>query len=148
MPESPEDGSPIPQGRLDPTTLRTIGSQAGSHPFVDSWQFQPNSASPRHLEIQLDTSAYPADVDAARLEIHWFVTDDYYLHYIETRGDNYYQCRWDRHPKTGAPRTHFHPPPDAGTAEDSPLNPHHLDVLFTVLDWISERVQRLHSQDE
>lgn len=147
MPESPEDDGP-PQGRLDPTTLRTMGSHARSHPLVDSWQFQPNSLSPRRLELQLDSNAYPADVEEARLEIHWFVTDDYYLHYMETRGDEHYQCRWDRHPKTDAPRTHFHPPPDAGAAEESSLDPHHLDVLFTVLDWVSERVRRLHGHDE
>ena len=146
MSEPPEGGD-SPQGRLDSTTLRTMGSRAESHPLVESWQFQPNSLSPRQLELQLDSSAYPSDVAEARLEIHWFVTDDYYLHYIETRGDEYYQCRWDRHPKTDAPRTHFHPPPDAGAAEESPLNPHHLDILFTVLDWVRERVHHLHSQD-
>jgi hypothetical protein len=30
---------------------------------------------------------------------------------------------------------------------ESPLGTHHLDVLFAVLDWISERVESLHSSD-
>ncbi|GAD53896.1 hypothetical protein MBEHAL_2656 [Halarchaeum acidiphilum MH1-52-1] len=85
------------------------------------------------------------DVDAVRLEIHWFDTDDYYVHYIETRGDASYQCRWDRHPKTDAPRSHFHPPPDAGAAVASSLGTHALEVLFTVLDWVSDRVETLHA---
>ncbi|WP_435176534.1 hypothetical protein [Halorussus sp. AFM4] len=65
-------------------------------------------------------------------------------YYVEDRGGEQYRCRWDRHPKTDAPRTHFHPPPDAGAAEDSPLGTHHLDVLFAILDWVSERVEHLH----
>jgi hypothetical protein len=52
-----------------------------------------------------------------------------------------YQCRWDRHPKTTVPRTHFHSPPVAGDAELSSVDPHHLDMLFTVLDWMSEQVE-------
>ena len=140
----PSDEPSVPQGRLDVTALQTMGRRADSHPLVESWQFRPDSLSPRHLEIQLDPSAYPAGVTDARLDVRWFTTDDYSLHYIETRGDDSYQCRWDRHPKPDASRIHFHPPPDAGTAEDSSLNVHHLDVLFSVLDWISERVERLH----
>ena len=37
------------------------------------------------MEIQLDPSAYPADVTDARIDVRWFTTDDYSLHYIETR---------------------------------------------------------------
>lgn len=144
MPDSPRDGDIAPSGELDVPTLRILGRRATDHPLVASWRFTPSSASPRTLELRIDASAYPTAVDAARLDVHWFTTDDYYVHYIETRGDGEYQCRWDRHPKTDAPRTHFHPPPDAGPAEDSPLDSHHLDVLFTVLDWIGERVERLH----
>ena len=71
-------------------------------------------------------------------------------HYVEEReaASEPYQCRWDRHPKTTAPRTHFHPPPDAGDAEASSLDPHHLEVLFTVLDWVSGRVEALHNQSD
>jgi hypothetical protein len=144
MSDPSEDDDPTPQGRLDSTTLHTMGSRSESHPLVASWQLQPNGLSPRHLEIRLDASAYPSGVDGARLDVHWFVTDDYYLHYVETRGDDHYQCRWDRHPKTDASRTHFHPPPNAGPAEESSLDPHHLGVLFTVLEWVSSRVRSLH----
>lgn len=130
----PSDEPSVPQGRLDITALQTVGRRADSHPLAESWQFRPDSFSPRYLEIQLDPSAYPADVTDARLDVRWFTTDDYSLHYIETHGDDSYQCRWDRHPKPDASRIHFHPPPDAGPAEDSSLNAHHLDVLFSVLN--------------
>jgi hypothetical protein len=131
-------------GELDVPTLRTIGRRADTHPLVESWQFDPSSAAPRMVQLRIDAEAYPAAVDAVRLDVRWFTTDDYSFHYVERRSDDRYQCRWDRHPKSDAPRTHFHPPPDAGTAEESPLDAHFLDVLFTVLDWTSERVERLH----
>mgnify|MGYP006934462434 FL=1 len=131
-------------GRLDRTTMETLARRSETHPLVTSWAFRPDRLSPRVLEITLDSSAYPASVDAARLDIHWFVTGDYYVHYLETHDETQYQCRWDRHPKTDFPRTHFHPPPDAGDAEPASAGTHHLDVLFTVLDWVAERVSTLH----
>lgn len=117
---SPDDynDEPIPQGRLDPTTLRTMGRRAESHPLVESWLFQPDATTPRYLELSFDADVYPEAIEAARLDVSWFVTDDYYLHYVETRDGGTYQCRWDRHPKADAPRTHFHPPPDGGAAVD------------------------------
>lgn len=146
--EPPRDDGPVSTGRLDVPTLRTVGRRAVSHPLVASWRFRPSSAAPRNLEVEIDATAYPSGGDSVRLDVHWFTTGDYYFHYVENRETGAYQCRWDRHPKTDAPRTHFHPPPDAGTVEGSPLDGHHLAVLLTVLDWISERVERLHDDAE
>lgn len=145
MPEFPHEDDSPPDGVLDVTTLRTVGQRAASHPLVESWAFTPSNASPRTLEIHLAPDAYPTETDAVRLDVHWFRSGDYYVHYVETAGEERYQCRWDRHPKTNAPRAHFHPPPDAGDAVDARLGTHPLDVLFTVLDWVSERVESLHA---
>ena len=142
--DAPED--PTATGRLDRTTMRTLGRRAETHPLVESWRFEPDQIAPRSLVISLRSTAYPAETEAARIEVHWFVTSDYYVHYVEDRGTTRYQCRWDRHPKTDAPRSHFHPPPDANGVEPSLLNDHHLDVLFSVLDWVVERVERLHDE--
>ena len=139
-----EDDGVLGSGRLDRTTMETLARRSETHPLVTSWAFRPDQLSLRVLEITLDSSAYLPSIDAVRLDIHWFVTGDYYVHYLETHDETRYQCRWDRHPKTAAPRTHFHPPPDAGNAEPSPVGTHHLDVLFEVLDWIAERVAALH----
>ena len=144
MTDIPAGDESDPSGRLDVPTLRTIGRRAADHPLVESWRFTPDSESPRGLEIRMNGGAYPSAVDAVRLDVSWFTTDDYYCHYVESHEDGVYQCRWDRHPKTDAPRTHFHPPPDAGPVEESPLDSHHLEVLFTVLDWVAERVELLH----
>lgn len=133
-----------PEGRLDPTTLRTMDRRGGSHPLAETWHFRPDSVSPRYLELGLDVRAYPEGVTDARLDVRWFETGDYSIHYVENHDGVRYQCRWDRHPKSGAPRDHFHPPPDAGQPVESPLEPHHLEVLFGVLDWVSERVEALH----
>ncbi|WP_158294378.1 hypothetical protein [Halorubrum sp. SD690R] len=39
-------------GRLDRTTMRTLGRRAATHPLVDSWAFEPDA-------ISLDSTAYP-----------------------------------------------------------------------------------------
>ncbi|POG55555.1 hypothetical protein [Haloferax marisrubri] len=135
-------------GRLDVPTLQTLAQRAATHPLVVDWSFDPSSLSPRRLQLSLDAHAYPERVATARLDIRWFTSGDYSVHYLELGQDDgdgpQYHCRWDRHPKPTAPRTHFHPPPDAGTAEPSSLEPHHLEVLFTALDWIRERVEQSH----
>lgn len=144
-----DEGNPgeMPSGaRLDRTTMQTLGRRAETHSLVDSWRFEPDRLSPRSLVISFESTAYPDAVGSARIDIHWFVTNDYYVHYVEDRGASRFQCRWDRHPKTNAPRCHFHPPPDASGVEPSPLSDHHLEVLFTVLDWVSERVETLHDE--
>lgn len=141
-------GESVPDGRLDVPTLQTIGQRAASHGLVESWAFDPSSLSPRLLRISLDSSAYPESVSTARLDIRWFTNGDYSIHYLETIGgkDARFQCRWDRHPKTDAPRAHFHPPPDAEAVEPSSLAPHHLSALFYTLDWVTARVTRLHDE--
>lgn len=140
-------GDSVPSARLDIPTLQTLAQRAATHLLVAKWAFEPSSVSPRVLQLFLAADAYPAVGTAARIDIRWFVTNDYSVHYLEEHEieDESYQCRWDRHPKTTEPRTHFHPPPNAGAAEPSSLDPHHLDVLFTVLDWVSERIERLHT---
>lgn len=146
MPDDDTPGDATETGRLDRMTMQTLGRRAETHPLVDSWWFEPDRLSPRSLVISLDSTAFPAEIDTARIEVHWFVTNDYYVHYVEERGTTQFQCRWDRHPKTDAPRSHFHPLPNASGVEPSPLGDHHLDVLFSVLDWVSERVERLHDE--
>lgn len=144
--ERARPGEEAATGRLDISTLRTLARRAESHPLVDGWIFDPSGVSPRLLRLRLAPNAYPSDVTAARIDIRWFSTGDYSFHYLETRAADSYQCRWDRHPKPTAPRAHFHPPPDADDAEPSSLAPHHLDALFTVLDWVSDRVEGLYGE--
>lgn len=140
------DRSEAPSGPLDVHALEALARRASSHPLVSGWTFRPDAIAPRVLEIQLDQAQYPSTVQEIRVDVRWFVGGDYTVHYLEARADERFQCRWDRHPKPEAPREHFHPPPDASASvEDSPLNAdHHLEVVFGVLSWIQDRVERLH----
>ena len=133
-------------GSLDVPTLKVIAQRGGTHPIIDGWAFQPDAISPRRLELSLDEEQHSSPVDEARLDIRWFEGGDYTVQYLETRDDDVWQCRWDRHPKPGEPKAHFHPPPDAASdVEPSTLQAiYHLGVLFGVLDWITEWIEQLH----
>lgn len=132
-------------GPLDVATFELLAGRLESSPLVDTWEFTPDSRSPRALRVHLDAAAYPPPITAARLDIRWFETADYSIHYVETHPDERWECRWDRHRKRDAPRAHFHPPPNAGRAGASPLTSSHpLGVLFEILEWIRERVADAH----
>lgn len=141
-------GEEPPGGPLDIATLEMLAQRADTHPLVDSWAFQPDAVSPRRLELHLDDGQYPPSIETARLDIRWFEGGDYTLHCLETRNDDVRQCRWDRHPKPGEPKAHFHPPPDATSdVESSRLQATHpIGVLFGVLDRVSERIEQLHDR--
>lgn len=138
-----------PCGPLDVPTLETLGRRAETLPLVRDWTFRPDRISPRVLEVRFDAEQYPAGVEAVRLDVRWFTDGTYSFHYREaTEGDSW-ECRFDRHPKPDAPTIHYHPPPDGGSAEASPLNESHpLDCLFWVCAWIEDRVQGLHESSE
>ena len=135
-------------GPLDVPTLEVIAQRAVTHPLADGWAFHPDTMSPRRLELYLDEDQYPSSIAEARLDVRWFEGGDYTVHYLETRDDDIWQCRWDRHPKPGGSKAHFHPPPDAASdVEPSTLEAtHRLGVLFGVLDWITERIEQLHDE--
>ena len=139
-------GEEYSSGPLDVATLEVLAQRSVTHSFVDGWEYQHDSMSPRRLELYLDENQYPSPITEARLDLRWFEDGDYTVHYLETRDADVWQCRWDRHPKPGAPKADFHPPPDAASdAEPSTLQTtYHLGVLFGVLDWIAERTEQLH----
>lgn len=140
---TPDDGT---GGPLDVNTLRTMARRARSHDLVVQWRFRPDTISPRVLELQLDVERYPDAIEAVRVDVRWFEDGTYTIHYLETGPDHEWQCRWDRHPKPEAPEAHFHPPPAAGPAiEPSPVDAAHpLGVLFGVLEWLGDRLNRLY----
>ena len=135
-------------GPLDVSTLEVIAQRAVTHPLADGWMFYPDTVSPRWLELSLDENQYPSSIVEARLDVRWFESGDYTVHYVETRDNDIWQCRWDRYPKLGGSRPHFHPPPDAASdAEPSTLQAtYHLGVLFGIFDWITERIEQLHDE--
>lgn len=122
-------------GPLDVATLGVLARRAATHPVVEGWTFQPDGLSPRYLEIRLDADQYPTGVEAARLDVRWFEGGEYTVHYLESRREDRWQCRWDRHP----------PPNASAGVEDTGLEgSHHLDVPFAVLDRVQARIESLH----
>jgi hypothetical protein len=117
-----------------------------AHPLVVDWALRPDAVSPRRLELLLDAAQYPDTVETVRLNVRWFVGGEYTVHYLESRGEDRWQYRWDRHPKPATPVAHFHSPPDVDGVEPSPIETaNHLGVLFAVLEWVTERVETLHA---
>lgn len=79
-------------------------------PLVESMAFD----SP--LDPQLFAVELSAGFDEpGRFDVRWSVTDSHCFHYSEPELD----FRFDNHPNPHSPRKHFHPPPDAESAEPS-----------------------------
>jgi hypothetical protein len=79
-------------------------------------------------------------VQSARLEVVWFESGDFSLHYHEAHEDGAFDHRWDRHPSDHNTRDHVHPGPDAPTPGDDASHPAEWrDVLSMVLGEIEGR---------
>lgn len=63
---------------------------------------------------------------SGRFDIVWTEQDCYNFHYTETDGIDF---RFDRHPEPGAPRKHFHEPPDASTRVASCIEVEQVEVV-------------------
>lgn len=106
--------------------------------------FEPDTYEPQLLRALLDAGQYPDSVMAARTDIRWFATDDFSIHYIETREEDPWECRWDRHPNPYNTRLHFHEPPTGADVSDLNLSSlHPLDVYSTVFEAIEQRIESL-----
>jgi hypothetical protein len=68
-------------------------------------------------EVRVELADGLGDADSARFDVQWSVLDNYSFHYVDSNGVNW---RFDRHPNTHSPEGHFHPPPDARTADAGP----------------------------
>ena len=147
MTPPPEDSEPRSTGPPDRQTLRLLERHLTTEPLVAETAFEPDSYEPRLLEVVFDAERYPASVTAARLDVRWFTTGDFSIHYVETRGDGAdWECRWDRHPNTHNARVHFHEPPSASDVTDLDLpSLHPLEVYSTVLTAIERRIDSLWS---
>ena len=83
-------------------------------PLVGETAFD-DPLSPTVVQITLTDGLGVAD--AARIDVQWSVLGNYSFHYVDDDGVNW---RFDRHPNTHSPETHFHPPPDASTEATLP----------------------------
>jgi len=143
--EGSPNGSNASTGPPDRQTLRLLERTLASDALVATTEFEPDPYEPRSLRAVLDADRYPDPVTAARVDVRWFTTGDFSIHYVEQRRDgDAWECRWDRHPNAHDARLHFHEPP-TGT-EISPLDLpslHPLEVYSTAFEAIERRVESL-----
>jgi hypothetical protein len=127
--------------------LRLLERHLSSDSLVAETAFDPDSYEPRLLRGLLDAGRYPDSVTAARLDIRWFTTGDFSVHYVEEHENGeHWECRWDRHPNTHNTRLHFHEPPSGTDVTDLELpSLHPLEVYSTVLTAIENRIETLWS---
>ncbi|WP_082256443.1 hypothetical protein [Haloferax sp. ATB1] len=143
----PEDPEPNSTGPPDRQTLRLLERHLASDSFVVETEFDPDSYEPRLLHALLDAGRYPESIETARLDIRWFTTGDFSIHYVEAHDDgSQWECRWDQHPNTHNARVHFHQPPDAAEVTGLSLSSlHPLEVYSTVLTAVDQRLETLWS---
>jgi hypothetical protein len=126
--------------------LRLLERQLSADPLVAAVQFEPDAYEPRRLHASLATEQYPSSVTAARIDIRWFTTDDFSVHYLEDRSDGQWECRWDRHPNAHNTRVHFHEPPTGAEVSNLELSSRHpLEIYSTVFEAIEQRIESLWS---
>ena len=137
-------------GQPDRQTLFLRERHLASDSLVAETAFDPDAYEPRLLRGYLDAEHYPESVTASRLDIRWFTTGDFSLHYVEDHDDGpHWECRWDRHPNAHNARLHFHEPPSATAVVDLELPSRHpLDVYSSVLTAIERRLERLWSTED
>ncbi|MFD1644392.1 hypothetical protein [Haloarchaeobius litoreus] len=129
-------------GPPDRETLRLLERHLASDSLVVKTAFDPDRFEPRLLRVALDADQYPAAVETARLDVRWFTTGDFSIHYVEDQGR--WECRWDRHPNGHNTRLYFHLPPNGAEITDLSLSSlHPLDLYSTVLTAIEARIETL-----
>lgn len=102
-------------GTLDPIAMDEIRAAfVGLDGLIDDVGF-PNPADPAVVQVTFADGI--GDATHCRLDIRWYTWGYYSIHYTDSTDRNF---RWDYHPKIGAPDRHFHPPPDAPSADAEP----------------------------
>lgn len=99
--------------------------------------------APHAVVAEYDPGYFPSNVEGASLQIRWYETDDFSVHYSEHYTDgSRWECRWDRHPNDHNTRDHFHPPPSAATPGENASFPWDWrDVMTLVLHELDARIQ-------
>jgi hypothetical protein len=147
MSQPPEDSTSHSTGPPDRQTLRLLERNLSSDSLIAETAFDPDSYERRLLRGLLDAGRYPDTVTTVRLDIRWFTTGDFSIHYVEEHEDGKrWECRRDRHPSAYNTRLHFHEPPSAIEIIDLELpSLHPLEVYSTVLTAIEQRIETLWS---
>ncbi len=102
-------------GTLDVVAMDEVRSAfTGLDGLIDAAGFR-NPADPEVVHVYFADGIGAAD--ECRFDVRWYRKGYYSVHHTDPTGRNF---RWDYHPKVGAPEKHFHPPPDAPSADPEP----------------------------
>ena len=124
-----EHDAHAPVGRVDRTVLLSSKQRLDTAEYIHTTTLSLKHGKPT-LTATFVIDYFPPAVTEAYYDIRWYTSGDFELHYRENwTDDRGWQRRWDRHPQDG-PRTHYHPPPDAGNPpEPAELPASYYDVL-------------------
>ena len=112
-------------GPIDAGALREIRDLfVDLEPLVQAASLD-DPLNPQTLSVELSDGVGAAST--ARIDVRWSLTGNYAAHYTDDRDRSF---RFDCHPKPGAPRRHFHSPPDAPSC---PVDPSCIAVSETSL---------------
>lgn len=136
-----EDDEPS-TGPVDYAVLERIARRLRSSERFSRVEYRPEHA-PESVVAEHDLGYFPTAVERAYLELRWYETDDFSIHYAEQYADDRpWECRWDRHPNEHDARSHVHPPPAAETpGDDASFADDWRAVLQTVLASLDDRTQ-------
>jgi len=143
------DGSAAP---IDDSVLELLAERARTHPLVETVRTEHTSGILSLVVVELDRDRYPDRIQDARIEIRWYTNGDYNFHYIESHtSDKIWQCRWDKHANPHTARTHFHPPPNANSADavaDQPVDCHPNDLFTRTVANVRQRIAAVWDSDD
>lgn len=143
------DDAPSESRAVSAEYLRWLSGLLGQLRAVSETTLFPAN-KPETLVVAIRSDYVPEDVTAVGLEIRRYTNGDFHVTYAERYLGERRQCRWDRHDQPHSTRDHFHPLPDASTADaDDREYPADLDAVLesVVFPWIDDRVGRLWKDD-
>jgi len=77
--------APESTGPPDRQTLQLLDRHLSGQSLVASTAFDPDNYEPRRLRVRLDPEQFPETTHAARLDVRWFTTGDFSIHYGKSR---------------------------------------------------------------
>jgi hypothetical protein len=129
-----DQGEIEPAYRPDRHTLRVIKWLLDDDSAISQTTFEPSKHHPRLIRAQFDEEIHASTLRSVEMEIRWFTSGNYTIHFFK-KGDHVeWCCRWERYHVDGTLQDCFCPPPDAQTCELMSGFPRHpIQVILTII---------------
>ncbi|MFC6938927.1 hypothetical protein ACFQE8_03000 [Salinirubellus sp. GCM10025818] len=84
----------------DRAALRILVWFLSPQPFVESCELVPDTYEPQSVHVVFDTTRYTSAVEAASLNVRWYIDSAFRFEYTESTPDGTERSRqWDRRPR-------------------------------------------------